>query len=216
MQSAFHHVNIIYEGGGMYREMREEEKQSEYYRSQNQNVLEPNKHYQDEMLDAKRLSKNRDAAQQSFLIGWLGYLGYHVRVNRLYKKGKTTSQLFTVNSVSKDGKIIYKSSDVKISVDDLRDRRRCIDAVTNSWMIDTIKAKTNACLIEKKCRESKFGEIGVMRRLKKVEFLGSTLIPSDITEIGLNVHSFITKSMGPSDCLITSSQQILNIFPFKI
>ena len=67
----------------------------------------------EEKIDAKRESKNRDACQQGFLVGIVNSLGYEVEVNRIYKRGNVTFQMFTINCVRKDKKIVFKPSEFK-------------------------------------------------------------------------------------------------------
>lgn len=170
--------------------------------------------YQEEMLSAKRNSKNRDAAQQSFLIGLAAMFGYEIEVNKLYKKGKTTSQLFIVNWIKKDASYTFKSYDVVPEVNDLRDKRRCLDSVTISRLIDIVAARPGMIITEKKCRLSKYGhEIG-MRRIKSLTYRGVHYSISDISRIGNTVHEYIMEHMGVKNCHISiaASPEITNCF----
>ncbi|GAB1220499.1 hypothetical protein ENUP19_0054G0072 [Entamoeba nuttalli] len=168
--------------------------------------------YQEEMLNAKRKSKNRDAAQQSFLIGLLATFGYELKINKLYKKGKTTSQLFTINSIKKEGTLVYKSYDVVPEVEDLRDKRRCLDAVTNSKLLDLALSHPEVVAVEKKCRISKYGHAIGMRRIKTLSLNGCTLRILDITKLGAQIHNMILEHMGEKDCLVnTQSYDITSV-----
>ncbi|ELP89436.1 hypothetical protein EIN_390610 [Entamoeba invadens IP1] len=170
------------------------------------------KSYQVEMLKAKRNSKNRDAAQQAFLIGMAASFGYQIDINKLYKKGKTTSQLFTINSISKDNKFLFKTHDVVPEVEDLRDKRRCLDAVTNSTLLDIIIATIGVKVCEKKCRISKYGNSIGMRRIKALRFGGCNFSTKEITEFGNRIHNNILNHMGTKSCIIDDSCNDITAF----
>ncbi|EKE41818.1 hypothetical protein ENU1_043960 [Entamoeba nuttalli P19] len=57
---------------------------------------------QKDLLLAKRASTERDSAQQSFLFRILVDNGFTVCLKRLYKKGKTTSQLRNADAKTND------------------------------------------------------------------------------------------------------------------
>lgn len=196
----------------MIKSDREKEEKQKQMKTKDKDLKEI-KNYQQEMLEAKRNSKNRDAAQQSFLIGLISLLGYDIEINKLYKKGKTTNQLFTINSIKKNETTIFKTYDVVPEVADLRDKRRCLDAVTNAKLLNILSQYEWISITEKKCRLSKYGNSIGMRRLKSITIGKSTLKMKDICEIGKNVHQFITSTMGEKCCVVSSqSFEIIAIF----
>ena len=63
------------------------------------------------LLQAKRESNNRDAAQQAFLIVLLVQFGYNIKVHRLSKEGKTMNQLFRIERIWKGERTYYDRDD---------------------------------------------------------------------------------------------------------
>ena len=92
----------------------------------------------DQVLISKRNGTNRDACQQSFLISLLIFLGFEFHINKLYKKGKTTLQLYTINSIFYNGECKFNQQMLTDLPSDQKLRRRNIDSITNRIMIDLI------------------------------------------------------------------------------
>ncbi|ELP91647.1 hypothetical protein EIN_206340, partial [Entamoeba invadens IP1] len=106
-----------------------------------------------EALEAKRESRNRDAAQQSFLIGVAKTMGMTVTLHRLLKKGTTSSQIFLVESIALNGRTLFSEKDLPVLQESSQDRkRRMVDCLTNDAFINILQETGKISFFERKGR----------------------------------------------------------------
>ncbi|KAL7721668.1 Uncharacterized protein QTN25_001325 [Entamoeba marina] len=148
-----------------------------------------------EMVNAKRESKNRDAAQQAFLIGALSQMGYNIEINRLYKKGTTTFQLFTINTISSNHTLEFDVNKLHIPFEGLKERRQYLDAVTNNKIIELLEIG-GATFEERRTRKVKKENSVSMKRIMKMTIQGQSYDMTQILAIGKRINDLIKQSMS--------------------
>ncbi|KAL7714702.1 Uncharacterized protein QTN25_007790 [Entamoeba marina] len=149
-----------------------------------------------ELLIAKRESKNRDAAQQSFLFKLLARHNYEIRLTKLYKDGKTMNQLFKVEQVIKQGEIKFDSNWLSIhSEHSLKKRRRYQDALTNNWLMNILEKECGVKFEIKKGRKVTNPENISMKRISSI-INGSSMFNSTmIYQEGIEYNNYIKAEM---------------------
>ncbi|KAL7714141.1 Uncharacterized protein QTN25_008407 [Entamoeba marina] len=106
-----------------------------------------------ETLSAKRESRNRDSAQQSFLFAIALKLGFRISVNKLYKKGSTTCQMFAIDKIYKENVVVYDSTTLPIySEKNAERRRRLVDCFSNDTLIHLLQETEKVKFWERKGR----------------------------------------------------------------
>lgn len=165
-------------------------------------------------MDAKRASKNRDAAQQGFLISVLLRLGYDVTVNCLYKKAFTTRQLFTIRSITRDDQVVFDFSTLPKPSGDFKEKRQCIDALTNNAIIRII-CSNGARVIERRTRGVSKKHLVNTIRIASAKVMGDEFSMEQIEQVGIECNdainrlssfthgSFTLKSTDPMASLLT-------------
>ncbi|BFU24347.1 hypothetical protein KM1_104850 [Entamoeba histolytica HM-3:IMSS] len=148
------------------------------------------KKVKNEMINAKRESKNRDAAQQAFIVGVLSQSGYEVNINRLYKRGNMTYQMFTINNVKKDDKVVFDASHLEFEYDGLKEKRQYLDAITNNYLIELLN-KCGVIVEERKTRKVIKPNSIAMKRLNSVTINGKFFGFRHINEIGCHFNQII-------------------------
>ncbi|BFU22307.1 hypothetical protein EHI8A_070140 [Entamoeba histolytica HM-1:IMSS-B] len=148
------------------------------------------------LLTSKRASTNRDAAQQSFLIGLLVNNGFLVKLKKLYKRGKTTKQLFVIESIWKEGINCFNIDLIGNIPGDKKVKRRNIDATTNHVMLQIAGDYCSLSYDVKKGKTS--SKSYQMERINSANTRGkifdSKMIQIIGTEINQNLASWITSS----------------------
>ncbi|ELP90833.1 hypothetical protein EIN_359160 [Entamoeba invadens IP1] len=144
----------------------------------------PTKTYSHKHIDqAKRNSKNRDAFQQSFLLGMLVKCGYNVYVNKLYKKGSITHQMFTVNIVQKNETTVFNANSLIFQYDSLKQKRQYLDALTNNTILNLLTQ--NGCVIEeRKTRKVCKNNSILMKRVNSIKYRDETFDQKQIIKLG--------------------------------
>ena len=146
-------------------------------------------------MDAKRESKNRDAFQQSFLIGKLVECGYQITINRLYKRGNITHQMFTIDSISKNGINQFLETQKIIEEHKYKEKRQYLDAETNECLINLLK-KEEFTIEERKTRKVvKEGSIA-MQRIASVYYNGKFYGNTEIMKIGCFYNQIIKNKIS--------------------
>ncbi|ELP84684.1 hypothetical protein EIN_173590 [Entamoeba invadens IP1] len=139
---------------------------------------------------AKRESKNRDAAQQSFLVGALIAFGYEVSINRLYKRGNLTFQMFTIPNIRKNGVKVFDADHLGFEYKTLKEKRQILDAITNNTMVYLLEQ--NRCYFEERKTRKITRDDGIsMKRLNSAIINGRHFDLKQINEAGCHFNQTI-------------------------
>ncbi|ELP91032.1 hypothetical protein EIN_267480 [Entamoeba invadens IP1] len=161
------------------------------------------------LLLAKRASVDRDAAQQSFLLALFVSHGFDIKLKKLYKKGKTTAQVFVVEEISQNGELIFSESECDSSEEDMKKKRRNLDALTNNKLIELANFYCNTSL------EFKKGKTSIvcvqMKRIQKLEINGKSYGFHEIAKIGMQINNTILHLMTPNGCVLSQNNTHLPI-----
>ncbi|GAB1225298.1 hypothetical protein ENUP19_0248G0072 [Entamoeba nuttalli] len=162
---------------------------------------------QKDLLLAKRASTERDSAQQSFLFRILVDNGFTVCLKRLYKKGKTTSQLFVVESITRDGKSYFEEVITDNLSEDKKKKRRNADAKTNDCLIKIASDYCWACFEFKKGKQSVV--CSQMKRIQNAQ-IGSKIYGSNlILQEGKKMNQHILSIMSSHGCILSPQQSLV-------
>ncbi|ELP86734.1 hypothetical protein EIN_307300 [Entamoeba invadens IP1] len=212
-QSAFTRVNIYKESTNIFTTIFYPFDSSKVVTQGTQRMIQHVKHVDlsndssnstNKLLQAKRASVERDAAQQGFLILVLACNGFEVKVNKLYKKGRTTHQLYVIESITREGKVYFNLDTLHFPSENLKQKRRRQDTATNNAMID---------IIEKFCGAQFVMKIGKklslsipMKRIHTVSIDGINFNSEKIMERGIYQNESIRDNLTPEGCTINSNQ----------
>ncbi|ELP94075.1 hypothetical protein EIN_183920 [Entamoeba invadens IP1] len=146
------------------------------------------------MLKSKRKSANKDSAQQSFLIAILIRNGFYIKIKRLYKRGKTTAQIFVIERIAKEGKTYFDSSKNRDPTVDQKTRRRNADALTNKALMDIAVYYCKTYLEEKKGKSAR--KSVKMVRFSSAQVDGKDYNLDQIEYIGMITNQLILDIMS--------------------
>ena len=154
-----------------------------------------------EMLDAKRLSKNRDAAQQSFLIALLCQYGYSFVIKRLYKKGERTSQMFNIERILHDDTVIVDDSSINNPFVNFKEKRQYLDAFMNNKMIELLESMGFSVQLRKTRKQTKQQMI-ILQRINKIIMNCKTITKDIIHEKGNDYNMEIKDLISFNSCIV--------------
>ena len=178
--SAFtHRIPLIYENGVCIMSRKNETKKTE-------------------KIDAKRESKNRDACQQAFLISLLVVNGYEIRINKLYKTGNITIQMFTISTIIKNGQEVFNEN--QIHSKDIKERRQYIDAMTNDSLIALLR-KEGYEIEERKTRKTVNPDSISMKRIGSIFSETKFFSFNKLVDNGRKVHDIIRDKVSTKNGL---------------
>ena len=162
--------------------------------------------------DAKRISKDQDAYQQSFLISLLVCNGFEIVINRLYKKSNLTSQTFSIQSISRDDFVYFNQDTFQTQYTNLKEKRQNLDCYVNNLMIQLLENEGYVFEERKTRRVIKSFSIK-MKRIKSFYHHGKIVSNVQLLEEGKichqNIRSRISTKHGcvllPNDYILRSS-----------
>ena len=161
---------------------------------------------------AKQKSLKRDALQQSFLIYLLSQLGYNIIISKLYKKSKR-NPLFRLKAIY-DNRSLLNKMDENINnivfsdnifndnqFNDLKSKRRNIDSVTNSILLNllTLNNSTYVCKKSKQTQLINLNKPYEMKRIIQFQLNDIIFNKSDILKLGEKINSFIYRKVIKHD-----------------
>ena len=162
--------------------------------------------------DAKRVSKDQDAYQQSYLISVLNVHGFEIVINRLYKKSNLTSQTFSIQSISRDGIVYFNQDTFESTYTNLKEKRQNLDCYVNNLMIHLLKQEGYVFEERKTRRVIKSFSIK-MQRIKSFIYNGKCVTNHQLLEEGkfchANIKSRITTKHG---CILEPNDYSLKSF----
>lgn len=162
--------------------------------------------------DAKRISKDQDSYQQSYLITSLNNQGYEIRINRLYKKSHLTSQTFSIQSISRDGIEYFNQDHFETFYTNLKEKRQNLDCYVNNLMMNLLE-KEGYNFEERKTRRVIKSFSIKMRRIKSFYYNGKIITNTQLLDDGKICHNKIKSRIStkhgcilePNDYIICSS-----------
>ena len=216
MMSAFtHKIPLMTEDGKIFTmnlmKMREQHHHQELIPPHSESKTESKGEFKsDSKIDAKRESKNRDACQQSFLIWLLTSIDYEIELNRLYKRGNITFQMYTIKSIQKDGRTVVDPNSFTFEYNGLKEKRQYTDAVTVNMMIELL-IQEGFEIEERKTRKVvKRNSIG-MRRLMKISNGNVQFDFKEIIEIGKECYLEIRNRISTRQGYLVQKNELSHI-----
>ncbi|ELP86903.1 hypothetical protein EIN_445300 [Entamoeba invadens IP1] len=157
------------------------------------------------LLQAKRASADRDAAQQGFLISVLALNGFEVKMNKLYKKGKTTHQLYVIDLITREGTVYFNLNDFHLPSENLKQKRRSQDALTNNILIEIAEKFCGAVF---KLKNGKKSNVCIpMKRIQTANVNGVFYTAEKILVDGIYENENIRDNLK-DDGFVVSNEQI--------
>lgn len=151
--------------------------------------------------EAKRLTQNRQVYQQSYLIALLNSHGYEFIINPLYKKGKILSQMFTFQRISKDGCVYYNENYFQTICNNLKERRRNLDATVNNILITLLK-REGYFVEEKNTRKLLIEHNIKMVRIKSISYNRKRNNTVQIYDKGKKCYEYLRSHLTTKNCFI--------------
>ncbi|KAL7720026.1 Uncharacterized protein QTN25_002555 [Entamoeba marina] len=163
------------------------------------------------MLLAKRTSKNREAVQQAILIALLNMFGYDVEINKPYKKGNTTMQLYTIQEISTRNDVVWSTSLLSYEYHTAKEKRQYLDAITNNIMISILQ-KHGVIVEERATRKGTKECCILMKRINTITSGNYLFELEKLNEIGKNINMIIHNRLIKCSVVIQHhDQQLMKI-----